>query len=178
MSNQYQQGITEDTPQPSDSELQILQGQPVYATQAIPQYQVQGQPIFQQPYQPPIQQQYYQGQPNYPVQPNYLPPQINPINPIIPQWQQNAYQFQQPVLPTTADGMEYSINIQCPHCNQQSNTYIEYKMSVYSWIMVIMLFVLFIPLVWLPLFMRTQKNKIHRCNRCRNIVGKTEFRPC
>eukprot|EP00567_Pseudictyota_dubia_P002223 CAMPEP_0197465910 /NCGR_PEP_ID=MMETSP1175-20131217/64782_1 /TAXON_ID=1003142 /ORGANISM="Triceratium dubium, Strain CCMP147" /LENGTH=223 /DNA_ID=CAMNT_0043001935 /DNA_START=1 /DNA_END=672 /DNA_ORIENTATION=- len=62
----------------------------------------------------------------------------------------------------------------CPNCQQQSRTKIRTYPSILTWAMVVLLFLLFWPLCWIPLVVSKCKATDHTCVKCNVKVGEVK----
>ncbi|KAL4496408.1 hypothetical protein ABPG72_014638 [Tetrahymena utriculariae] len=78
---------------------------------------------------------------------------------------------QQRNLPNNANGCQYPIRVKCPACQNEGMTLVETKSgsAVYGWAAITCWFCC--PLFFIPFFIDSCKDKIHKCNFCQAEVG-------
>lgn len=54
----------------------------------------------------------------------------------------------------------------CPYCEHEGMPYIEKKISSTGWVLFVILFLLCLPLCWIPFVTDGTKEEIRRCVRC------------
>lgn len=64
----------------------------------------------------------------------------------------------------------------CPYCGVKTRTSVTIGPNIVTWIMVIVLLLVFWPLFWLPLCMDSCKRTKHSCSKCGGEIGEIE--PC
>jgi LITAF-like zinc ribbon domain len=70
----------------------------------------------------------------------------------------------------------YECGMQCPFCETTMVTRTKTSCDGITWLFVLILFILFWPLCWLPLCMPKCQRVHHYCTHCQRKVGVTE--PC
>ncbi|CAD8184385.1 unnamed protein product [Paramecium octaurelia] len=90
--------------------------------------------------------------------------------------QQSPILFTQMMHRNNANDCDFPADIICPYCQRMIQTRVEYKMGVYSWIVVILLLVLFFPLFFLPFCFLECQDKEHKCPHCNKKVGYKQYR--
>jgi lipopolysaccharide-induced tumor necrosis factor-alpha factor len=85
---------------------------------------------------------------------------------------------QQPPVRTIVYGHlgRYECHMQCPFCETMMITRTETRCDGMTWVFVLILFIVFWPLCWLPLCMPKCQRVYHYCSHCQRKVGITE--PC
>mmetsp|Transcript_50763 Transcript_50763/g.75233 ORF Transcript_50763/g.75233 Transcript_50763/m.75233 type:complete len:136 (+) Transcript_50763:168-575(+) len=66
--------------------------------------------------------------------------------------------------------------LKCPHCHEEMVTNVREKVNAVTVGGVIVCFLIFWPLFWLPLVISSCKSTIHTCTNCHREVGETQ--PC
>jgi LITAF-like zinc ribbon domain len=64
----------------------------------------------------------------------------------------------------------------CPYCGMETRTNVTIGPNVVTWVIVIVLVLVFWPLFWLPLCMDSCKSTKHFCSKCGGEIGEVE--PC
>ncbi|CAD8084936.1 unnamed protein product [Paramecium primaurelia] len=91
-------------------------------------------------------------------------------------------QQQQPILITqmmqrnNANGCDFPADIICPYCTKMIQTHVQYKMGIHSWIVVLILLVVFFPLFFLPFCFLECQDKEHKCPHCNKKVGYKQYK--
>ncbi|OMJ23399.1 hypothetical protein AYI70_g2280 [Smittium culicis] len=137
------------------------QAPPQQFVQQAPPQQFQQQVPSQQYQQQPYQENQYQGYPN----------NSNQVN---PNMYQNSSQQLQPVNQgnsTLISSKGQPMNIICPNCNKNVVTSIKRKAGGKTVAAVLGVGLVFWPLMWVPLTMKSLKKKVHVCPYCGIDLG-------
>ncbi len=119
----------------------------------------------QQPSQP------YYGQPMGGQNYAQAQPYSHPPSPVI--GSQMAYMQPTAVVGTTIIPTTTALPVvtACPYCHQQVTTMVDRQLSSLGWILIILLYIFFFPLSWVPLCYDYSYRHIHACPNCRAIMS-------
>ena len=63
-------------------------------------------------------------------------------------------------------------NVQCPQCSSFVQTTTSFQVGGLTWIIFVVLLILFWPLCWLPFVMKSCKDVVHTCPGCGARIGR------
>ncbi|CAD8117642.1 unnamed protein product [Paramecium sonneborni] len=92
------------------------------------------------------------------------------------QQQQQPILFSQVIQRNNANGCDFPADIVCPYCSRMIQTHVKYKIGVHTWIVVLLLLVLFFPLFFLPFCFLECQDKQHICPHCIQKVGYKQYK--
>jgi predicted RNA-binding Zn-ribbon protein involved in translation (DUF1610 family) len=75
--------------------------------------------------------------------------------------------------PPSLYGMISSCRMQCPYCGAQIMTRCQWTFSQMDFIVLIVFFLLFFPLILIPLFCSPWHDYEHYCPQCNRYLGKS-----
>eukprot|EP00828_Plagiopyla_frontata_P007249 TRINITY_DN1337_c0_g1_i2.p1 TRINITY_DN1337_c0_g1~~TRINITY_DN1337_c0_g1_i2.p1 ORF type:complete len:152 (-),score=2.25 TRINITY_DN1337_c0_g1_i2:94-549(-) len=69
----------------------------------------------------------------------------------------------------------YPTIVYCTQCQQNVNTIVIYTLGAGSWLMVLLLFLFFWPVMCLPCCLTSMQDAVHHCPSCGHVCGRKTF---
>lgn len=63
-------------------------------------------------------------------------------------------------------------NVQCPHCSSFVLTTTSYSPGALTWILFVILLIIFWPICWIPFLIKECKDVVHTCPACNSRIGR------
>ncbi len=71
-----------------------------------------------------------------------------------------------------------SVSMKCPYCSHTGSTKLTKSFGDCTWISVIIMLIVFIPLFWVPFVFPSCQDTKHQCRKCGRIIGESNSECC